>query len=526
MKELIEQVLRELRGAWRYRWFGLALAWGIGLVGWAAVLLMPNVYESKAKVYVDAETVLKPLLSGLAVNADLTNQVNMMSAVLMSRPNVEKVARDTNLYLRARTAEDFDRLLTNLPRQVTLSGGVNSTYTIAYHDSDPQMAQNVVRRFLNTFVEDTISVKRDDSAGATKFLRVQIKEYEQRLREAEDKLAKFKRDNVGNMPNQAGDYVSRLQAALTAEQDLQARLRVELDKRAEIERQLGGEEPTFGLTPTTPSQGGPNDALIAQYKAQIDQLLVQYTEKHPQVLALRESIAKLEEENRQALASGAKQSMLPSIDPTTQALRKLDINPVYQSMKIALSQTELAIVELKNKLADQQAIVRDLRAKANTIPEIEKELVQLNRDYEVNKAQYTEFLKRLETARLSDEAEQSAEHVKFRVIEPPLVPITPIAPNRVLFLSLVLVFALGAGIAVAVLLNQLKPVFNSRLTLLEETGLPVLSSISSVLSPREERRLRLQPAYLAAGVVMLVVAYGVSVLMANSVSGLARSLFG
>src|SRR5262249_46242965 len=146
-----EQVLRELRGAWRYRWIGLALAWSIALVGWGAVLLMPNVYESKAKVYVDAETVLKPLLVGLAVNSDLTNQVNMMSAVLMSRPNVEKVARDTNLYLRAKTPEDFDRLLTNLPKQVTLNGGVNSTYTIAFHDSDPQMAQNVVRRFLNTF---------------------------------------------------------------------------------------------------------------------------------------------------------------------------------------------------------------------------------------------------------------------------------------------------------------------------------------------------------------------------------------
>ncbi len=303
MQELLQQLLREIQSAWRFRWHALALAWTTAIFGWCAVLLTPNVYESQAKVFVDTESLLKPLLSGLAVTTNVTSQVNMMSAVLMARPNIEKVAKDTDLYLRARTPEDMDKLLAALPKQVSLAADRDSTYTIAYRDHDPRMAHRVVRRFLDTFVEDTIGVKREDSAGTEDFLRQRLQEYEQKLRAAEDRLAEFKKQNVGLMPSETGDYYTRLQTAMTAQEDLQSRLRDALAKRTELERQLEGEEPTFGLAPnTTAGPSGPNDALIAQYRAQLETLLVQYTDKHPQVIALRETIAKLEEENRKATA--------------------------------------------------------------------------------------------------------------------------------------------------------------------------------------------------------------------------------
>ncbi len=317
MQELLQQLLKEIQGAWRFRWHALAFAWVAAIMGWCAVLLTPNVYESQAKVFVDTESLLKPLLSGLAVTTNLTSQVTMMSAVLMARPNIERVAKDTDLYLRARTAEDLDRLLAALPKQVSLAADRDSTYTIAYRDHDPRMAHRVVRRFLDTFVEDTIDVKREDSAGTEEFLRTRIKEYEQKLREAEDRRAEFKKQNIGVMPGETGDYYTRLQTALATQRDLQASLRIAQDKKVEVQRQLEGEEPTFGLSPNGPTgPSGPNDALIAQYRAQLEALLVQYTDKHPQVITLRETIAKLEEENRKAVAAG--QSALPqTVDPST-----------------------------------------------------------------------------------------------------------------------------------------------------------------------------------------------------------------
>ncbi len=194
-------------------------------------------------------------------------------------------------------------------------------------------------------------------------------------------------------------------------------------------------------------------------------------------------------------------------------------------MKIVLSQLELEVVELRNKLATQQALVHDLRARINTIPEVEAQLVRLNRDYEVNSAQYKAILQSLERAKLSGKADESS-NVKFRVIEPPRVPLNPVSPNRPLLLSLVLLVALGAGAALAVLLNQLKPVFSSRANLMEATGLPVLGAISSVLSAKQLRTAHLRPAYYAGGVALLLVAFVATLLLANSAAELARMMLG
>ena len=95
MQELFAQLLLILRGAWRYRWQALALTWFIALLGWFLVATIPDEFEAQTQVYVDTESLLKPLLQGIAVNRDVMSQVAMMQAVMLSRPNLEKVARET-----------------------------------------------------------------------------------------------------------------------------------------------------------------------------------------------------------------------------------------------------------------------------------------------------------------------------------------------------------------------------------------------------------------------------------------------
>ena len=167
-------------------------------------------------MYVDTDTVLKPLLSGLAVDSNVQNRVGMMSRVLLSRPNMERVARETDLYLRTRSAQAFTALVESLPARITLEGNSReNVYTLRYSDAEPAMAQRVVQTLLDTFVEDTLGVKRADTDSAQSFLQEQIREYETRLRDAEDRLARFKKDNVGLMPGETGDYYTRLQTGLT-----------------------------------------------------------------------------------------------------------------------------------------------------------------------------------------------------------------------------------------------------------------------------------------------------------------------
>src|SRR5262245_36255807 len=195
MQELVGQVLIHLRSAWRFRWHALACAWVVALAGWSYVLLMPDIFEARARVYVDTDTVLKPLLNGLAVDTNVQNRVGMMSRVLLSRPNMERVARETDLYLRAPNAQAFTAMVENLPMAISLDGNSRENiYTIKYADAEPAMAQRVVQTLLDTFVEDTLGVKRADSDTAQSFLQEQIREYETRLRDAEDRLAQFKKE--------------------------------------------------------------------------------------------------------------------------------------------------------------------------------------------------------------------------------------------------------------------------------------------------------------------------------------------
>ena len=525
MKELFGQILIHVRGAWRFRWYALAACWGVALVGWIVVLAMPDVFESRARVYVDTDSVLKPLLSGLAVNTDVANRVNMMSRVLMGRPNLERVAKETDLYLRAPDQESFELLVGQLANNIKLEGGgSDNTYSLRYADNDPAMAQRVVRKVLDTFVEDTLGIKRQDSVSAQKFLTVQIKEYEQRLRDAEERLAAFKKKNVGNMPGQTGDYYSQLQTASTELEDLRAKFRLATERSRELNKQLEGEEPTFGLF--TESDSGPdtvNDGQILEYKKQLDALLLQYTDKHPRVVALKETIAQLE---AQRAAQTAKKSKPVVRDRRDAASLALDINPVYQNLKIELSRVQVELAELRQQISEKEAGVGMLRSRVNTVPEIEAELTRLNRDYEVNKAQHQALLQRLESARLSQSAETSTEQVRFRIIEPPTEPIIPIGPKRALFMSAVLCAALGVGIVLAFFINQLKPVFLSRGMLANITGLPVLGSISYV-APKVARPLfRRDPVLIALVGGALFVTYVLVVGLEEPASRLLHALTG
>jgi polysaccharide chain length determinant protein (PEP-CTERM system associated) len=525
MKQMLGQLLIQIRGAWRFRWHALGTGWAAAILGWMTVMLLPNVYEAHARVYVDTESVLKPLLIGLAVNTDVTNRVSMMSRVMMGRPNLERVARETKLARRAHNPAQFVQLINRLSKQITLEGGSGgNVYSLRYSDNDPAMAQRVVQNLLDAFLEDTLGLKRADSGSAEKFLQTQIREYETRLRDAEDRLADFKRRNVGLMPGETGDYYSRLEVEGEKLKELRARFNLATERRNELSKQLEGEQPTFGLFASSEGSGSTAaDAQIMEYRHQLEQLLLQYTDKHPRVIALKETIAQLEGQKEASTRKSRAGSPLPR-DRSEAAALALDINPVYQSLRIELSHTQVELAELRQQLSQEEGVVGDLKSRVNTIPMIEAQLAGLTRDYEVTKTQQQALLQRLESARLSQQAEASNDQVKFRIIEPATRPLLPIGPNRFLMLSGVLAAALAVGCGLAVALNQLNPVFLSRGMLAIVTGLPVLGSIRFVRqTPRAPLLLR-DPVLVGVAGCGLLLTYVLSVGLADSVSGLVQGL--
>ena len=402
---------------------------------------------------------------------------------------------------------------------------MSNTFQVSFDDNDPAVAHRVVRTLLDTFMEDSLGLKRSDTAVAQRFLESQINEYEQKLVEAEDRLARFKQENVGAMPDSGGGYYARLETEMGSLQQLQQAYTQMQTRRDELARQLAGEEPTYGLMGS--AEGNPIDGQIARFKAQRDQLLLSYTEKHPQVQSLNETIARLEEEKR----GGAKVSSTlaapgAGLSNEEAMVRSLDMNPVYQNLRLSLSQADADLAAIRGQMQAQQSLIAQLRGRVAAIPEVEAELSRLNRDYEVNKRNYDTLVQRLESARISESAEQSGDNVKFRVIEPPIVPFKPSGPERAILNTMVLLAALGAGLGLAVLFAQLRPTFTTRDMLAKVTGIPVIGAISAAVQETFVPWYRRQGVMVGGAVSLLVVVFLLNLILTTPLRAAIRAVTG
>lgn len=247
LQEIIALVLNYLRGMWRYRWQLVIVAWLIAIPGWLSVYKMPNVYEASAKVSVDTNSLLPELTRGLTASENLLDEVGLVSKAMLTRPNLTEVARQTDLDLRAKTPQQMERLITGLQQRVTITGGRDRIFTISYEDQNKEKATEVVAALLNTFVESSLGAQGDDADMTSRAIKSEIDDHENRLLKAEAELADFKKRNLGYMPNDGGDYYTRLQAALGNVSETERQMRQLRQRRDEVARQLEGEEPVFGL---------------------------------------------------------------------------------------------------------------------------------------------------------------------------------------------------------------------------------------------------------------------------------------
>lgn len=507
MNEQIQLLRRYVRMLWPYRWPALALAALVCVIGWAVVLRMPSIYQVDAKIFIDTRSMLRPLLKGLAVDNDtLSSSAMLMKRTLLTRPNLEDVARKTDLDLSTKTAQEFDTLVGKLSEDISLSGTPqDNIYEISYQNANRELAKRVVDELLNAFLETALGANRKDTAATQKFLDEQIQEYEKRLLEAEQRLKEFKQRNAGQMPTEGATYFRELQDARGMVKGAQMELNEAQNRAGALRAQVRAmPEPGSGAAPAATPFVSQYDARITRLHEQLDQLLLQYTDKHPDIAPLRDQLAALEKQRQDeydafvAAQKAASEAGAPM--PTASA--------GYNELQLAIAQADAEVSALQARVAFYTKEVAELEKSVDTIPEIEAELTRLNRDYGLNKEQYDELLRRREAARISEDVDQQADDIKLKVIEPPRIPLTPVGPNRVLFMSMVLGGALAAAGGLAFLLSQINPRFYSSEELKELTLLPVLGTVSLVFSARQRTERRMELAVFAMVFVGLLGLYG------------------
>ncbi|HED36448.1 MAG TPA: hypothetical protein ENJ08_19805 [Gammaproteobacteria bacterium] len=510
MNKDLTRIYGYLHGMWRYRWSALLIAWIVALTGWSIVFLLPDQYSAKAVVYVDTSSVLKPLLKGLAVQADTRDELRIMTRTLLSRENLMAVARESDMDLEVNSTAEKEELLKKLMKAIVIKGGSNNVYEISYQSNSANRSYQIVSNLLDTMIEGTLNTTRTDTASAQKFLDAQLAVYEGRLTEAEQKLAEFKKENVGFMPDERGGYYMRLQRAQDSVKETTSALRLAQRRYAELNKQLKGESQILS------SDGFQSENLkkIKQYQAQLDLLLNQYTERHPDVLALQAIIDELK--------AAPDTSKLASTDIGDDAEK--EYNPVYQEVRVELSKASVEVEILKTQLLEQKADVENLRASIDVIPEVEAKLTKLNRGYEVTRERYLELVERKESAQLAQSADQSSSDIAFRVIEPPFVPYEPSGPPRVLLLAGVLLVAMAAALGWSFLRCMLMPVFIDLTQLVSASRLPVLGSVSLYLTAEHKRKRRFQFLSFISATLLLVVVFGASLLLREQVTALLASI--
>lgn len=504
MYELYHQVLAELRSVWRFRWIALLTAWLVCLAGWYMAAVEPNVYQAGARVYVDVSSSLRRLLGEQIVEQDMASQLNLVRQTMLGRVQLEEVAASTGLDEGTTTPEQRARVAEGLRSSIRIDsagGGRNTAdnlFTISYQHRDRETAILVVETLLNRLVEDTRGAARQSSESAREFLERQVNEYEQRVEAAEQRLVAFRRDNYDRLPGNEGGYFQRLQDETRALEQARQDLELARSRRDRIRQQLQGEAPVGGA-----DLGGEDEntlaARIREQESRLEELRLRYTDRHPDVMALRERLEELRARRAEDLAA-ATDSGSTSSGPIAAT------NPVYQSLQVALNEVEVEIATFEADIRDREARLARLQSLVNEVPAVEAELARLQREYESLNTRYQALQQSLERERLSRDVQDTAS-AEFRILDPPIARMEPVAPDRPRMLVMGLLAGVAVGGGLAFVLGQLRPVFQTPDVLRQATGLPVLGAVSMTFRPLHTARRRLAALTFFAASMLLIFAF-------------------
>ena len=519
------------RALWRRRWYGVAIAWLLCLCGWGVVMYLPDQYEAKARIYVDTDSMLRPLLRGIAADTTILTQVDIMQRTLLSRPNLQKVSHMADLELAATTPTESEEILNNLRRHVVLTAEGRNLFSLSYIAQNRETAAKVVQALLSVFVENNLGNSRTDMASARKFIDNQLREYAVQLDEADKRVADFKAKNIGFLPGD-NNYNTKLDLARQDLEKVSADLSENQHRREALVKQLAsvpkytesfismpgefGAGPPVAGADAGPDGGADATLRVSELEKKLRQLLENYTDEHPDVVRTKKLLEQAKDEATRQQSERARLTPdVPNVDP--RARRNTVPNPVYEQLELQRVSLDSTIASLEARTDRAKAEVARWEKLAKSVPEVAAELTKLTRDYDVKKKAYEELLNRHESAKIGSDMEAQTQTVQFRIVDPPTASTLPVAPKRSLLLSVVLLAGIVAGGAFAFMLTQIDDSVMTARELKNLISVSVLGTISLVTNARHLRQRRASVVTFAAACLALVVAY-VGVLSLQSLS--------
>ena len=499
MNGLYDEFRIAVHSVWQRRWIALAIAWVICLVGWLAVAMIPNSYESSARILVQMNTIL-PNQSQLDAQ-ERQREIEQVQQSLTSAVNLEKVVRSTDLGQNVATPREMQGKVNALRGNISVVAQDEGFFEISARSSDSNMtdgenakiARDIVQKLIDIFVEENLAGGRGETRKTLKFLDDQLASRQIELEEAEARRVAFETQNLGLLPG-SGSIGQRLSKTNDDLRRINAELSSAQASLSALNSQLGSTSPTIS-TPSFNGTGGGARGQLAQAQQRLSVLRARgLTDQHPDIVSAQREVADLR----------TRAANEPSGSTTiTQP------NPAYSSLQSLQADRQANVAALLQQKAVLEADIASLRDKQATEPGLAAEQSQLNRDYEVLKNQYDELLEQREALRLRGQVQTETDALRFSVTDPPSAPTSPVDPNRPLLLAMVLAAGVGGGIAAAFALAQIKASYATAERLAKAAGLPVVGSISHTLTNAQRVLRKRRMRWFYGSAVGLFVLFGI-----------------
>ncbi len=483
MNSIYDELRAAIHSVWNRRWLALAVAWAVCLLGWLVVAMVPNSYESRARIFVQLDDALAEQI-GIGLN-DRRRDIDRVQQTLTSATNLEKVVRSTRLGNDIASPKQMEATVLGLAKTIKVVSQQDNMFEITAtaregalsEAENAKLAQEIVQKMIDIFREENMAGGRGEMTETLDFMNQQLADRQKELEAAEARRSAFEAQNPEMVQGGAAAQ-TRLETARSELRGIDGDLAAAQAALAAINGQLAGTPQT--LAASGPA-GGPRGAL-AQATAELSGMRARgLTDNHPDVIALKNQVAAL---RGQVQADGPGNSGgVP--------------NPAYSSLESIKAERGANVQSLLSRRASLQSEVAGLTSSRISNPQIAAEAQRISRDYDVLKQQYDKLLQDREQLRLRGQVQTERSSIKFQVVDPPTTPRAPAAPNRPFLLFGVLVAGIGAGVGAAFAIGQLRSTFSTTAKLEAAIGLPVLGAITETLNAagRELRRRRQRQFY-------------------------------
>lgn len=438
----------EVKRLLRKYWWILPITIGFAAaIGYTATLFLPKKYTSSTTVLVEPPAVATDVVPA-AVNEDLYRHLASMKQQILSRSRLQPLIVKFNLFPKSpEDSAHMDTLVENLKQMIDVEliepmpGSVNRQppgFHVAVTLSDPQTAQQVCTEITSMFMEQNASTQEKKFKDTTNFLTQQLQEAKSNLDEQDQKLADFKRQHWGTLPDQDQHNLSLL-AGLNTQLDAatQGLSRAQQDKTFN-ESLLTQQEALWKSSQTGAGNPQTLDDELAALQDQLSVLLSKYTPEHPDVVKTK---AEIEEVKKRMEAGGDPKLSIANAPAAHEP-------PQLQQLRARIKQDEMNISDLTKRQSQIQKQIGGLEGNIQASPVVEQQMKELTRNYQTALDHYNDLLKSQQKSEMLTDLQDQQEGETYRVLDPPSLPATPSYPKKIMFVGggAGAGFALGMGL--------------------------------------------------------------------------------